>query len=432
MKNKGFTLIELLAVIIILGILMIIAIPSVTKYISDSRKSAYVDTAKQVASAAKNLVNSGKLEMYDTSVAYYIPNTCIRVENGEKAKSPYGEFIEDRTYVVVTYDGKGYDYYWVSLDETGTGVKEPISIDKLEEKDIETDLTKDDVKDNNGVGKNNVVVFNSSCDDSIIKDAISDKICKRATELNHVTCSQTSRYGYCSAAGYVEGKKGTTITYGNLGTRGELSSGDAFDCDVTGTGNYERFYYLRSEGDYSYLIYYNNYGNGAAYATKAAATSLGYTCEDSNGCNWYGPIVAYQKLPTTSQWANELLINPDTRNILNENGEGTTNRGNNQIQPFTYTDRAARLLNQEDLEAACGGTNLIHQGDLDGCNYLLENTNYERSQLTSGYWLETPSSNDGKSIRYIAGEYRSVNSNFAYKNYSIRPVITIKTSSLEK
>ena len=46
MNKKGFTLIELLAVIIILGILMIIAIPSVTKYISDSRKSAYVDTAK--------------------------------------------------------------------------------------------------------------------------------------------------------------------------------------------------------------------------------------------------------------------------------------------------------------------------------------------------------------------------------------------------
>ena len=39
-NNKGFTLIELLAVIIILGILMIIAIPSVTKYITDSRKNS--------------------------------------------------------------------------------------------------------------------------------------------------------------------------------------------------------------------------------------------------------------------------------------------------------------------------------------------------------------------------------------------------------
>ena len=68
MNKKGFTLIELLAVIIILGILMIIAIPSVTKYISDSRKSSYVDTAKEVVSGVRNVVNSGKLGMYDTGV----------------------------------------------------------------------------------------------------------------------------------------------------------------------------------------------------------------------------------------------------------------------------------------------------------------------------------------------------------------------------
>ena len=38
MNKKGFTLIELLAVIIILGILMLIAIPSVTNYINNSRQ----------------------------------------------------------------------------------------------------------------------------------------------------------------------------------------------------------------------------------------------------------------------------------------------------------------------------------------------------------------------------------------------------------
>ena len=62
-SKKGFTLIELLAVIIILGILMIIAIPSVTKYISDSRKEAYVDTAKEIVSGTRNVVNEGKLGM---------------------------------------------------------------------------------------------------------------------------------------------------------------------------------------------------------------------------------------------------------------------------------------------------------------------------------------------------------------------------------
>ena len=42
MKNeKGFTLIEALAVIIILGVVMIIAVPAVSKYILRSDKAVY-------------------------------------------------------------------------------------------------------------------------------------------------------------------------------------------------------------------------------------------------------------------------------------------------------------------------------------------------------------------------------------------------------
>ncbi len=101
MKDKnGFTLIELLAVIIILGILMIIAIPSVTKYISDSRKSSYVDTAKEIISGARNKVNDGKLGMFDTGATYYIPSSYIKTENA--SKSPYGEFTE--AYIAVIYE----------------------------------------------------------------------------------------------------------------------------------------------------------------------------------------------------------------------------------------------------------------------------------------------------------------------------------------
>ncbi len=91
-KKNGFTLIELLAVIIILGILMIIAIPSVTKYISDSRKNSYVDSAKEIIAGTRNVVNGGKLEMYSTNTTYYIPTSCIKTENAQK--SPYGDFTQ--------------------------------------------------------------------------------------------------------------------------------------------------------------------------------------------------------------------------------------------------------------------------------------------------------------------------------------------------
>ena len=53
MKQKGFTLIELLAVVVILGVLMVIAIPSVSSYITASRKQSFIDSAKSYIAAAK-------------------------------------------------------------------------------------------------------------------------------------------------------------------------------------------------------------------------------------------------------------------------------------------------------------------------------------------------------------------------------------------
>ena len=48
MKSKGFTLIELLAVILILGIIALIAIPTVNNIIKDSRTGAWKSTASQM------------------------------------------------------------------------------------------------------------------------------------------------------------------------------------------------------------------------------------------------------------------------------------------------------------------------------------------------------------------------------------------------
>ena len=118
-KEKGFTLIELLAVIIILGILMLIAIPSVTKYISETRKKTYISIAHKYVDGAVNKVNNMDFPFTDKNVTYYVPVECIPLEKG--GKSPYGDWIE--AYVVVEFTGDKYNYYWTSFDTSNMGVK---------------------------------------------------------------------------------------------------------------------------------------------------------------------------------------------------------------------------------------------------------------------------------------------------------------------
>ena len=112
-KKIGFTLIELLAVIIILGIIMMIAIPSIAEYIDYSRRNSYVATARGYLDATRVKINSYEFPFGDREITYWIPIECLNLERGE-GKSPYGDFLEG--YAVVTYTGSGYNYYFTSRD----------------------------------------------------------------------------------------------------------------------------------------------------------------------------------------------------------------------------------------------------------------------------------------------------------------------------
>lgn len=118
-KNNGFTLIELLAVVTILGILLLIAIPGVNRLISNSRKNTYVTVAKEYIKSAKNLITSGEYEMDNASFTYYIPAVCLPIES--RQQSPYGDFKE--AYVGVTYENGTYNYFWTSRDTSNRGIE---------------------------------------------------------------------------------------------------------------------------------------------------------------------------------------------------------------------------------------------------------------------------------------------------------------------
>lgn len=140
-KNKGFTLIELLAVIIILGILMAVAIPSMTKYIENSKKDAFWQTAKTYINSARyGLLNdeysntTGDIcSLPGTGEATIVPTTIIELTKGSK-KSAWNKDLSV-SYVVCVDDGTAekpkYVYYYAGKDTDNNGIPSPIQEDAL-------------------------------------------------------------------------------------------------------------------------------------------------------------------------------------------------------------------------------------------------------------------------------------------------------------
>ena len=423
MKKNGFTLIELLAVIIILGVLMIIAIPSVTRYIDESRKSVYVSTAKSIVGGARNLIHSGELDLSDTKTTYYIDGKCISTDNGYK--SPYGEF--DKAYVVVTVteDGNNHEYYWTSVDSSGMGVKSLININKLSETNIEDGIESTDITTNRGIDeRSNIIVIdgeqctkgNSTEAEIDINGATGKRnvLCQRATTLHSTTCERESN-GCAAIVG-----SGNTITYGTI-PGDTLKPGDAFDCDVNKDNvfdsDYERFYYITDDGTNAVLLHSKTMNNSAKYAYDT-------TCN-----NKHGPRTAYQALPNTSEWKNSAIILPGTRQITDENG--LTSISGENIELFTYEGKAARLITAQELRTACGN-DINYNGAMDSCSYTMESIPlFEVGSGTYGFWLETPRSSNKVYMVHTAIRSITTISASISNNTGVKAVITTKLSKLE-
>lgn len=129
LNKKGFTLIELLAVIIILGVLLLIAVPSVSKYIQQSRMKTYRNNLSGLISAVTNEVNAMDDADYIFSAeqVLVVPFEKIELEKGSNAKSPFSTYNKQKSFVLVVrkYDDEsnpiGYQYYVQALDEAGYG-----------------------------------------------------------------------------------------------------------------------------------------------------------------------------------------------------------------------------------------------------------------------------------------------------------------------
>lgn len=139
-NKKAFTLIELLAVIVILGILIGIAIPKVTQYITKSKKEGFVSTGEFFIESVRNDATS---ELYPFPILNNeVTIITLDIANFEKAqkKSAFGgTYLYNKSYVAIVNVGTGtnpdYDYYFAAQDSKNYAIRltseEDLSVDKV-------------------------------------------------------------------------------------------------------------------------------------------------------------------------------------------------------------------------------------------------------------------------------------------------------------
>ena len=99
--NRGFTLVELIAVVVILAVIMLIAVPNVVSTINKNKKESFIEDAKKFRAAVEAKIAS------DTSIEKPSSDNAIlftldKVGKAEISDSPYGtKYSKTKSFVVV-------------------------------------------------------------------------------------------------------------------------------------------------------------------------------------------------------------------------------------------------------------------------------------------------------------------------------------------
>ncbi len=126
--KKGFTLVELLGVIVILGLIAMIAIPTINTALNSSRDKAYNEQIKTIENTARTYMSKNSLKLPSQTEG---SNCSIGVDTMQKAGLLNADDIENPKYkkdstepeesfenfngkVIVTFTNNKYKYEYVN------------------------------------------------------------------------------------------------------------------------------------------------------------------------------------------------------------------------------------------------------------------------------------------------------------------------------